>query len=292
MQSLERLRLLLVLTVADIRAVGPKTWNGWKARAAARALLAPAEELSGGLSSAGGARSAPPRPWRRSASELADWGDGGDRAPFRPRPRGLLAVVRRRGARPPGPAGAPRPRRSARRSPSRPASTAARLDRGHDLHRRPPRPVLRSRRRHCARRRQHRRRPDLHPDQRHGARHLLDPGRRGRRVRAARRLARLAASVEHVIGDSAGEIQREIAIPPPALPSRDRALPGDAARADRQPRQRHLHRDRGERPRPPGPPPSPDPRAHRPQAADRHCQDLDLRRARRRRVLRQGPCSA
>jgi len=30
-QSPERLRLLLVLTVADIRAVGPQVWNGWKA---------------------------------------------------------------------------------------------------------------------------------------------------------------------------------------------------------------------------------------------------------------------
>lgn len=29
-QSLSRLRLLLLLTVADIRAVGPGTWNGWK----------------------------------------------------------------------------------------------------------------------------------------------------------------------------------------------------------------------------------------------------------------------
>ena len=31
MQSPERLKLLLVLTVADIRAVGPNIWNGWKA---------------------------------------------------------------------------------------------------------------------------------------------------------------------------------------------------------------------------------------------------------------------
>src|SRR3569623_666683 len=29
-QSPERLRLLLVLTGADIRAVGPGVWNGWK----------------------------------------------------------------------------------------------------------------------------------------------------------------------------------------------------------------------------------------------------------------------
>ena len=32
MQSPERLNLLLVLTVADIRAVGPNVWNGWKAQ--------------------------------------------------------------------------------------------------------------------------------------------------------------------------------------------------------------------------------------------------------------------
>ena len=30
-QSPERLNLVLVLAVADIRAVGPKVWNGWKA---------------------------------------------------------------------------------------------------------------------------------------------------------------------------------------------------------------------------------------------------------------------
>jgi [protein-PII] uridylyltransferase len=47
-QSLERLRLLLVLTVADIRAVGPNVWNAWKA-ALIRDLYDAAEErLSGG----------------------------------------------------------------------------------------------------------------------------------------------------------------------------------------------------------------------------------------------------
>ena len=29
-QSVERLKLLLVLTVCDIRGVGPGVWNGWK----------------------------------------------------------------------------------------------------------------------------------------------------------------------------------------------------------------------------------------------------------------------
>ncbi len=48
-QSPERLRLLLVLTVADIRAVGPNTWTHWKA-ALLRDLYWFAEErLSGGI---------------------------------------------------------------------------------------------------------------------------------------------------------------------------------------------------------------------------------------------------
>lgn len=45
-QSPERLKLLLVLTVADIRAVGPKVWNGWKG-ALLRDLYYRAEELMG-----------------------------------------------------------------------------------------------------------------------------------------------------------------------------------------------------------------------------------------------------
>jgi [protein-PII] uridylyltransferase len=47
-QSLERLKLLLILTVADIRAVGPGVWNGWKGQLL-RTLYAEAEPvLSGG----------------------------------------------------------------------------------------------------------------------------------------------------------------------------------------------------------------------------------------------------
>ena len=47
-QSLERLKLLLVLTVADIRAVGPNIWNGWKA-SLMRVLFHEAERVLGGL---------------------------------------------------------------------------------------------------------------------------------------------------------------------------------------------------------------------------------------------------
>ncbi|MFM9843663.1 MAG: [protein-PII] uridylyltransferase [Dongiaceae bacterium] len=48
-QSLERLRLLLVLTVADIRAVGPRTWNGWKAQLLRELYYRTEEQLAGGM---------------------------------------------------------------------------------------------------------------------------------------------------------------------------------------------------------------------------------------------------
>ena len=49
-QSPERLRLLLVLTVADMRAVSPKVWNGWKATLLRELYARVAEVLAGGLS--------------------------------------------------------------------------------------------------------------------------------------------------------------------------------------------------------------------------------------------------
>ena len=49
-QSPERLRLLLMLTVADMRAVSPKVWNGWKATLLRELYARVAEVLAGGLS--------------------------------------------------------------------------------------------------------------------------------------------------------------------------------------------------------------------------------------------------
>ena len=48
-QSPERLRLLLVLTVADMRAVSSKVWNGWKATLLRELFARVAEVLAGGL---------------------------------------------------------------------------------------------------------------------------------------------------------------------------------------------------------------------------------------------------
>jgi [protein-PII] uridylyltransferase len=49
-QSPERLKLLLVLTVADMRAVSPRVWNGWKATLLREIYARVAEVLAGGLS--------------------------------------------------------------------------------------------------------------------------------------------------------------------------------------------------------------------------------------------------
>ena len=48
-QSVERLRLLLLLTVADIRAVGPGTWTAWKAALLRELYWRTEEVLTGGL---------------------------------------------------------------------------------------------------------------------------------------------------------------------------------------------------------------------------------------------------
>ena len=71
-QSPERLKLLLVLTVADIRAVGPGIWNGWKGQLL-RALYYEAEPLVAGGHTQLGARERAAAAQQAFRNALTDW---------------------------------------------------------------------------------------------------------------------------------------------------------------------------------------------------------------------------
>jgi [protein-PII] uridylyltransferase len=71
-QSPERLRLLLILTVADMRAVSTKVWNGWKATLLRELYSRVAEVLAGGLATPErDVRAA--RAKQAAAALLSDW---------------------------------------------------------------------------------------------------------------------------------------------------------------------------------------------------------------------------
>jgi [protein-PII] uridylyltransferase len=71
-QSLERMKLLTILTTADIRAVGPGVWNGWKAQLL-RALYYETEPaLTGGFSEVDRARRVA-MAQAEFRGELSDW---------------------------------------------------------------------------------------------------------------------------------------------------------------------------------------------------------------------------
>src|SRR3546814_1611303 len=71
-QSPERLRLLLVLTVADIRGVGPHVWNGWKAQLL-RDLYYRADEALAGASARRGTSARIEAAKLRLADALPEW---------------------------------------------------------------------------------------------------------------------------------------------------------------------------------------------------------------------------
>jgi [protein-PII] uridylyltransferase len=73
-QSPERLRLLFILTVADIRAVGPGRWNNWKATLL-RELYLRSEELMSGSPSADGQQQRVHGAQTALRTELKDWED-------------------------------------------------------------------------------------------------------------------------------------------------------------------------------------------------------------------------
>jgi len=80
-QSPERLRLLLVLTVCDIRAVGPNVWNGWKA-ALLRQLYYAAEHMLSGGTLQGGRAERVKQAQADVAPLLAGWSDAEKDAHF------------------------------------------------------------------------------------------------------------------------------------------------------------------------------------------------------------------
>jgi [protein-PII] uridylyltransferase len=71
-QSPERLKLLLALTCADIRAVGPKVWNDWKATLL-RELYNRAEERMSGAHSTATVDARANRARKALAERLSDW---------------------------------------------------------------------------------------------------------------------------------------------------------------------------------------------------------------------------
>src|SRR5690606_30879562 len=71
-QTMERLRLLLILTVCDIKAVGPGVWNGWKGQLLRTLFYETELVLTGGFSEL--SRADRDRQARQAlAGKLADW---------------------------------------------------------------------------------------------------------------------------------------------------------------------------------------------------------------------------
>jgi [protein-PII] uridylyltransferase len=71
-QSLERLKLLTILTTADIRAVGPGVWNGWKAQLIRTLYYETEPVLTGGFSEVNRAQRVTIAQ-RELGAELRDW---------------------------------------------------------------------------------------------------------------------------------------------------------------------------------------------------------------------------
>ena len=93
MQSLERMKLLTILTTADIRAVGPGVWNGWKAQLLRTLYYETEPVLTGGFSEVNRAQRVA-MAQAEFRAELKDWPPDGARRLYRAALSGLLAQGR------------------------------------------------------------------------------------------------------------------------------------------------------------------------------------------------------
>ena len=92
-QSLERMKLLTILTTADIRAVGPGVWNGWKAQLLRTLYYETEPVLTGGFSEVNRAQRVADGPGRVQGRDQGLAGRP-DRRLYRPALPGVLAQGR------------------------------------------------------------------------------------------------------------------------------------------------------------------------------------------------------
>ena len=90
MQSRERLKLLTVLTVCDIRGVGPGVWNNWKAQLLRTLYYETEPVLTGGISEVNRAQRIAVAQ-REFRAAFTDWPEAETRRLYRPALSGLLA---------------------------------------------------------------------------------------------------------------------------------------------------------------------------------------------------------
>ena len=282
-QSPERLRLLLMLTVVDIRAVGPGVWNDWK-RLLLRTLFDSAEEkLRLGHKQRGRSEIVAER--QLALAGMLGWNAKAARANAKRLPDSYWLAepadvqlsnalqIASSEARI-GEGGAERRRRPRARPRGRP---------GQRVCARPRRPVLPDLRGPGGGRRQHHRRARPHHPRRHGARQFRRPGRAGRGLRrqtAARPVGEIGSSgAGQRLAARAAEAEGGPGHPVPHRPRRRHRRPGVEPDDGR----------RGQRARPAGAAGAagasdPPLRACGPFGAYRH-----LRRARGRRLLFDRP---
>ena len=285
-QSRERLKLLLLLTVADIQAVGPGVWTGWKGQLL-RTLYFETEPLLGGGHLTLTRSERVSRAQDALRERLAGWPRNDlERFIDRHYPsywlRTDLDVIAEhakliRDAEAQGKT-ARHPHRH-RRLPRRHRDHAARAE--------PPAPAGAGRRRLHRRRRQHRRCPDLDHARRHGARHhpsraRVRPGRGRGAPRQAHRPDHRAPAEGRGAARRGGVLQAQAEAA--AL-----GLHRPAASGDRQHSVRRADRDRDQRARPSRPALRRDARDLRHESRHRLGPYRHLRREGGRRVLRHRP---
>ena len=215
-ESLERLRQLTLLTIVDIRAVGPGVWNSWKRQLIHELYDAAEERIRLGHVRHGRAERVAAKKQAVAARLGAD-----EEAGRKDRQAAGRCLLDRRAGR--HRRDEPRPARHGQGRAARhlhPLLRRARGDAGDRARRRPSRPVLPHRRRHPPGRRQHHRRAHPYRAERHRCRQFPGAGPAGRPFMEAVQLARLRTTIEDALANRV-KLMSQLAARPLARPRAD-----------------------------------------------------------------------